>query len=250
MWLFQKQIWTENRYSDFYEECVSLGIEIEQTNIIPFTNHLSPEPSREPTLFFGSVRFYNIAKNRNWKTLPNPGVEIFKQAPELFFNGDGWESTFGNVDFRGESEVFVKPYRDKFFTGTVIPNQQFLLEKVQTGSSSDPEKELVWVSPAVNILKEVRCYVIGGEVIAGSFYKCRGNVQQSEAPDYILSEAKTILKELVSKINFDEISFSLDIGIDSSGKWKIVELNNLNSAGIYHCNFGALARAYYNYYGK
>ena len=95
------------------------------------------------------------------------------------------------------------------------------------------------VSPTKDIQQEVRCWVVGGKVVTTSLYKMGSRVvyenydHQTEYWDYAQS--------MVDKYQPAE-AFVIDIAL-ADDKLRIIEVNNINCAGFYHCNMNKLIEA-------
>jgi hypothetical protein len=238
--LLQKNIWQEYAYDEFLASIENAGNELQEVNIIPFTETLDPEVDYIPDYVFGSGRLVTLARKRKYPTFPSflPGPYYF--APEDMVNGEGYDTTWGELKI--DEPVFVKPYTEKFFTGLVIETQEDK-GKVQLSTSfiQDENTELVRVSKPVKILAENRFFVIGGKIITGSNYREMGHVKhwRRDPGDYPWVACEEILKRGLALPS----GFVIDVALLDDGAIKIVELNNLNSAGLYKCDTDAIVRA-------
>jgi hypothetical protein len=140
--------------------------------------------------------------------------------------------------------VFVKPYdTEKFFTGTVLESPDDI-EKLQLSTSfvEDPEQERVYVCEFKKIDEEIRFFIIGGQVLTASRYKIKGERVYKEItpphPAWIKADY------LINTFNPHQLNkgFVMDLGL-VNGEWKIVELNDMGSAGLYMCDTDILTRA-------
>ena len=240
--LLQKNIWGEYGYDRFVDSVIRAGISYQMVNSIPFTEEFDEEITHEPDHCFGSTRFINVCRKKGMKVFPTFYPGAFEMFPkEHWINGDGYVSKWGELDIT--RPVFIKPFTEKFFTGKVV-EQNSDLEQIQLSTSfiEDEKEELIMVSECVNIKTEVRFFVLNGGVITGSGYRSDGNAHHFKIsclhPSWGAAEA--ILKSVI-KGDVDA-GFTLDLGL-VEGEWKIVELNNLNSAGFYESDTDALVRA-------
>jgi hypothetical protein len=242
-WLLQNNIWNEYGYHKFEESIISEGIDHEFVHLIPFTENFTKEIDFTPTHIFGSGRFVNVCRKLGYPTYKSfDPIETF-YPKELWINGEGEDIKWGDLpNYDYSIPKFVKPYTEKFFTGRLIESVKDL-DKVQLASSfiTNDEEELVRISDAVNIQHEVRFYVIGGKVITGSYYRVNGQVSHLACPCY--EQPHIVCEEIVLEYgNIDE-AFVMDLG-KVGDEWKIVELNNLNSSGLYECDTNAIVRAF------
>jgi hypothetical protein len=137
--------------------------------------------------------------------------------------------------------MFVKPFTEKFFTGLVIESPDDV-DKIQLASSfiHDEGDEIVYVTPAVNISEEVRFFVVNDHIVSASVYKVKG-VPKHYRIDETHSAWDTCSRILRLWGCIDK-AFVIDLGC-VDGEWKIVELNNINSSGLYEIDTDAFARA-------
>lgn len=246
--LLQNNIWQEYAYDGFVQSCYDHADQVEMVDIIPFTEDFVSKPSSVPDFIFGSARMVDVCRKHGFHTFPSfAPIELDLFPRELWINGDGYSTTWG--DFETDTPVFIKPFREKFFTGVVVESTADK-EKVQLATSfvNDERLEKIWVSPCKKIDREVRLFVINGEIVTGSTYKINGagNHQKIDYNDEAYKFAKEILgfwrhDGTLSVKTIDIDGFVLDIGkVDNN--WYIVELNNMNSAGFYRCDTDAIIR--------
>jgi len=222
------------------------GVDFEEVHLIPFTENFEIDIDYVPDLIMGSGRFVNVCRKRGFPTFRSfqPFEKFYPECD--WINGNGDDVKWGDLpDYDFSTPKFVKPYTEKFFTGRVIESVSDL-NRVQLATSfiTCDEDELVRVSDAVTINHEVRFYVIGGEIISGSFYKIDREPKHVRI-DHIHPAWRACENILVS--GFIDDAFVIDLGCFEDGfsyDWKIVELNNVNSSGIYECDTDAIARAF------
>jgi hypothetical protein len=250
-WLIQKNIWNEYGYDRFIQSMHDNDVDFEEVHVIPFTDTFDKEIDFKPTQIFGSGRFVNICRDRGFNT-----YKSFKPFEEFYVsinwvNGQGrditWERLLKLKGTRFIRPIFVKPYTEKFFTGMVL-NDESDLDKIQIATSfiADENKELVRISPAITIYNEVRLFIVGGEIITGSLYKTNGQNKQSRIDNN--HPAWQQCKMILHLEGFIDAAFVIDMGqVELRGgrdSWRIVELNNINSSGLYECDTDAIVRAF------
>ena len=231
--LLQKNIFHEHEYGNFVENLKKMAI-TQEVNVIPFTNEIDGPVYVKPDYCFGSTRFIDICRER--------GYPVFKSFGPIdpiyeghYLNDEGWDCKLGEIDFRGHKEVFVKPHREKFFTGTVI-NPVDLFDRVQLcfSEGENEKEELVRVSPVVQLMNEVRLFVIDGEIITGSLYRSEGRAERMQVTSQ-WGQWK-FAQQLINERGVPDEAFVMDIGLThplDDVPCRIVELNNFNSSGFY-----------------
>lgn len=248
-YLLQTNIWDEYDYGRFKQSILDAGEELEEVDVVPFTSEMVPEPVSKPDYVFGSGRFVQLARDRGFPTFPSYKPIEDRYPKSDWINGDGYDVRWG--DLKVTEPVFVKPYREKFFTGRVVESQEDL-GKVQLSTSfiEDENDEMVRVSKPVDILDEIRAFVIGGTIVTASYYKInrRPNHQAIVAVPPPLEWLGRIIRAFAGYHEPDR-AFVIDIGRTSEPRvwnpdgWGIVEMNNFNSAGLYKADTDAIVRA-------
>lgn len=89
----------------------------------------------------------------------------------------------------------------------------------------DPETTKLLVSEPVEIVAEVRCFVLEGRILDLAFYEGRGD----------LNDARRFGAEVVGASALPR-AVVLDIGLLADGRWILVELNAAWGAGLNGCD--------------
>lgn len=243
--LLQRNIWKESAYDNMLNY-IAENYNYQEVSVIPFTNEFDDEVYIQPDICLGSTRFIDVCHDADFPVFPSfKPIEKF-YPKELWVNGDGYDIAW--KDLKVLYPFFIKPYREKFFTSLVVFNQDDL-SKIQLMHSPDDANEIIRVSRAIDIVSESRFFIIGGKVITGSQYKLKG-ILNSRSIDSLHPAWKKAEKILDNHGPICE-AFVMDLGKTESGNddsYKIVELNNLNSSGFYHCEVNKIADALYNLY--
>jgi hypothetical protein len=139
-----------------------------------------------------------------------------------------------------DEHVFVKPTDDlKVFGGTLLEPGQSLddaLKKLTHRPIADDQ--MLMVSAAKNLGREIRLVVVGGRIVDASEYRNRGQVKAKAITD---SETFRVTAEYFRKVQQDDApaAYVMDIGelLTHDGPvWKIVELNCIHASGLYKCD--------------
>lgn len=248
-WLLQNNIWQEYDYNRFVDSIRNAGIDFSMVDLIPFTENFVQDVDFIPDMVFGSNRFVEVCRSYGMKTFKSfDPIELF-YPEEYWLNGEGSDMKIKDLkNLLTSGDIFIKPYREKLFTGTVI-STCLDLDKIQFATSfvDDLEDEKIRVSSAVKLYQEARFYIIGGVPISASVYRDRGQAKQFELPPE--SGAWTKCKEILKHGSIDD-AFVMDLGltnkVNKPENWKIVELNNINSTGLYKTNTDAIVSALKN----
>ena len=139
---------------------------------------------------------------------------------------------------------FVRPTKDsKVFSGQVYSKEAWSdytkICNVHDTVNVITEEIQVLVSPVKNIQQEVRCWVVGGKVVTASGYKIGTRVVYTNYDDETFYT--DFAQKMVDKYQPAE-AFVLDVCLVND-ELKVVEVNNINSAGFYECNITKLITA-------
>ena len=94
-------------------------------------------------------------------------------------------------------------------------------------------------SPAKNIEREWRFWIIDGEVVTGSQYKKNGCLAiKAPIDENILNKAKEFSKGWLPNPNI-----VMDIAEMRNGTFKVVEFNSIHSSGFYNANIENFIKA-------
>jgi len=194
---------------------------------------------------FSHLGLSRIAVERNW----TPG-SLFNNE----FTFERWSQGFGvnnllnnhytilklsdSIESYPHKHFFIRPCEDnKAFSGMVISKYDFILWQKNIMANHNPLAKLnadtqVVIAPCKTIIQEARMFVFDGKVSTGSYYKFGKKIKYREVLDQdpIIAYANKI----VSKYQPAK-AFVIDIALTHEG-YKIIEINNINSVGLYHAN--------------
>lgn len=268
LWVVQNNLYKEEGYNKFLNSLERLECNYIIVKPIPFTNIIIPvdfddidrdiseaddpiDDDSQPIMICGAISLGRIAKARGW----HPGSFIndnFHYAKWKTNWGDNLlnpDAKIGTVSsFFGHSpshDVFVRPTEDtKAIAGTVMSKYDF--EDWISSVSMVKEEEFaplhknteIAISPIKKIYNECRLFVVDGKVVTASIYK-KGNdvIEDSNVDERYISFVNKM-----TKIWSPSIAFVMDVA-DTPNGLKIIEINNLNSAGFYACDTSKIINA-------
>lgn len=238
--LFQTNIWKEYDYDRLIQSIADIGGHCHSVNVIPFSDELSTDVNFHVDYVFGSNRFVELCRKAGLPTFKSFPPQIDQYDNHLINRGMKtlrWGDRFSHMDY----PIFAKPVREKFFTGRVIESRDDF-DKLQLATSfiEDEDVELITLSDVAYISAEVRFFVINNTIITASYYKEDG-VACHHKIDY-MHNAWYDCEKILAECGYIDTAFVMDLGLVGR-EWKIVELNNINSAGIYKCDTDAIASA-------
>lgn len=267
LWILETGL-TDFGYLTLIKNLERKNIPFEIVKVVPYQNILlekdfdtfSKEPTYEDNVIlpeskkifpFGTMGLSRVAKERNW----NPG-SLFNSN----FNFKEWSVGFGlenilnpdsiiikikdNLNYK-DKNFFIRPCEDdKAFSGKIIyiddfKNWQKKVLEINDKNSKLNEETEITISSIKNIINEVRLFVIDNKVITGSYYKFGNKIKYLEIlnDDPVIKYAEKIMQ------NYEPArAYVLDIALTDKG-FKIIEINNINSSGLYNSNVCKLVDA-------
>lgn len=153
-----------------------------------------------------------------------PVEEDYPECLQEFLGRKIWRDTINSISSNEEkwsAGYFVKPIKEKVFTGKVISSIRDLV-----GCGNYSENYEVYCSEAVDIKREWRCFIVYDEIIDIRPYK----------GDYHYSyDAKTVDDMMQEFRTWDNRpkACSIDIGVTSDGKTILIECNDAYALGDY-----------------
>lgn len=224
--------------------------------VVPFFNKLLPKdfPSdqyngdisdikdlaidtKEDIFVIGATALNKIAQEKKWYpgSLYNENFSygIWKEhLGEELLNNEAIIDTFGKIEPKWDV-FFLRPCEDsKDFSGGIFEKEEFYVWRQQLEKIGYLFKEHdVFASPIKKIKEEYRFFVIDGEVTTYSQYKKEDTLYKNKN---ISNEVIQYVKRIV-QIWQPAKAFVVDIAKTNDG-YKIIEYNNINSAGFYDCD--------------
>ncbi len=242
-WLIKRGFENDPKYREL---CLNIKrFEIKHTfcNVIPFsTEVISDTPLdsiKDPVFNYGSYNLSKIVKSMGLK----PGAFISENislnnllehyGPEMF-NSDMIFGTIKDIEPQ-VNNFFIRPMEDsKSFTAQVLDIENFkyfksnILNLDSEEYSTIKPNTMVSICSPKNIDQEIRFFIIDSKISTYSTYKIGDRVVYSpEVDQYIIDYVKDVIK-----IYEPDVAYCLDIAV-SGGQPKILEINSINSAGLY-----------------
>ncbi len=258
LWILQDNLHREVRYQQLVGVLDRLGLPHMVVKPVPFTNRLIPIdfdvsrasvpldeipepniPTNQPIMVSGSYTLARISIERGWK----PGAFLHGLRYDEYAKGWGHDRLLNPgalvgkmrdaIIPKGWKAAFVKPVEDsKAFSGRVFGRGAFEAWKQQIVQMTNADVVTgdteVIVSQPRKIFTETRLWVVDGQVVTASGYKVGERVTYSDVVEEDIIEFG---RQCVGEWQPNR-AFVLDIARTPDGL-KIVEVNNLNSAGLY-----------------
>lgn len=257
-WIIQTNLFQEVGTQRLIEVLCRERYTFSMHKVVPFVGEIIPDIDPEgPVIVVGSYSMRHVAKRKEWK----PGVfdmdhltfEMMKEHwGENLLNYDGRVVKFGDL-YDGQlcaawlpNTFFIRPEADtKYFAGTVISIDDLEDWHKNILSLGHEQADLrlnintpVIVASPKQIYQEHRFWVVDGVVVTNSQYKAGNKVIHAPYTDlHIIDFAREMAKKFQP-----QRAFVLDVALTPDG-CKIIEVNNINSAGFYQANIDALVYA-------
>ena len=246
-WVVERNIFEENCFDRMIKHFEDNGIPYHIVTVLPFVHTIEGKvPEVEgPCVIYGSIGTQKLAVDHGW----SPGVWTNEEFNEkVVIDRLGYRALNKGSLFMKLSEVpeyidnhhdepfFIKPNTDtKEFAGEVISTHRFLKwyqNMIDIGYLETTDFE-VMLSPIQKINMEWRLVVINGKVCECSIYK---QYQIVKSERFMHPDVINFVEDCV-KIHNPADVFVIDVAL-TDYKYKIIEYNTFNSAGLYDCDVG------------
>ncbi len=160
-----------------------------------------------------------------------PKIPDYPEPLKAFLGRKVWRDTinhFSSDEALWSAGYFVKPTKDKVFTGKIIQNISDLV-----GCGSCYEDYEILISEPVDIVAEWRCFIAYDEILDVRPY---GSGAKVDYDGYLYHYDRAVLQEIMETFtDWDEhpTACSIDICKTKNGRTLLVELNDAYSLGCY-----------------
>lgn len=251
-WVLQNNLYSEEGFTGLTYALDRFGFPYSIHKCVPFVGTLEPaaEPPPGPVIVMGSYTLANHARTRGW----TPGAWLdnldFETQRDKWgghmLNADALVTTVKDFSWVASrvNPFFVRPVHDtKSFTGQVF--DQFTWNEFRDGvyrvadawSTLNPHTEIM-VCTKKEIYSETRCWIVNGLLVTASGYKVGTIKRYSDQVDSDILRFAQYCANLWSPND----AYVMDVAETPNGL-KIVEVNNLNSAGFYKADMQKLVWA-------
>lgn len=277
-WVLQNNIYEEEGYARIVDAIQRRGLPLTHVKVKPFVGEILAVDGDLPgegekAVVLGSYSLTRKAAEMGW--MPGAWLDNLDFRDQeikwngLMLNSDATIHRFVDVPFQ-ERPFFMRPVHDtKAFTGLVLDWGQYTQWRdgiLRLPEEVDPENDPlgvnlltadtpVMVCQKKEIWSETRTWVIPGTtvhrtsltpVVTSSQYKV-GTLKRYQAPEFTDLRILEFVDRAVD-IWYPNEAFVMDVA-DTPDGLKIVEVNNLNSAGFYRADMGRLVEALESRFG-
>ena len=250
-WLLQESLFSEAGFLKLLDALDRLELPYSIHKVIPFVGTLIPNPDLPPgsVIVMGSYSMAHEAQRQGWKpgSFLNENLDMRVQLEhwgDQMLNCDSLQVPFAEVP-QCQPRFFLRPAEDsKAFTGKVLTWAEFKpwQDKVlalgdNEGGTLNAATPVIW-APVKEILREYRLWIVNDKVVTGSLYKIGGRVHYDALVDDGVIKFAEELASSWSPIG----AYVMDVA-DTPEGYRVIEVNNLNSAGFYAADLMRLVLA-------
>ena len=259
LWILQKNLFNEKRYITLVETLERMNIPRLLVKPLPFTSRLIPDdwdltlqtPLEDipeplvpegPKWVMGTYTLARIAQERGWwpgSFLENLNYLDWQWSDNYLLNPNAYVTTPKKAQLP-EGDFFCRPLADsKVFSGGIFNRAGFIewRDSLPVDGEACPSTQIL-IAPVKEIYTETRFWIVNGRIVTGSEYKRGGYTYYTSSVD---PGAYNFTEQAIYQWTPNQ-AFVIDIAYTSEG-YKIIEVNNMNSAGLYEANVGKLIEA-------
>jgi hypothetical protein len=243
-YVVQNNVFREHNYNNLIEALDRLDLEYEIVKVLPFIETFDVMTDRTDVFPFGSLKMARLSAKLGWY----PGSQMNENHDYLSYR-DYYKENLLNYDskiiklgddFFSVDPFFARPTKDtKVFTGKVFDMdswERLKRENLDYDISSIFGRDTeIQISTVKRIQKEIRFWIVKGEVVTASQYRSGGFVAYNQNVD---DDAYEFCKKMVDIFQLNE-AFVMDLCM-VNGEYKIVECGCINCAGFYFANMQKL----------
>jgi hypothetical protein len=243
-YIIQKNVFKEENYNNLIISLERLELPYEIVTLEKGVDDVKFKTDRKDVFPFGAVKLSRISKKYGWnpgsQLCENHDYEVYsKYYKDNLLNYDSEIIKFGD-NFHRNDKFFARPTEDtKVFTGRVFTMKEW--EAFKEDSYINPKSNIlnkdtpIQISSVKSIQKEIRFWIIKGEIVTASQYTLGDNLCINLNVD---NDAYEFVKKMVQIFELNE-TFTMDICL-TNDTYKIVECGCTNSAGFYKADINKL----------
>ena len=160
-----------------------------------------------------------------------PNIPDYPEILKPFLGRKIWKDTINNIsndEKKWSAGYFVKPVKNKVFTGKIINSVSDLI-----GCGNQSEDYEVLISEPLDICAEWRCFIIYDELIDVRPYGILTNQYKNSCMYHYDENVLNSMMKAFTSWEDRPSACSMDICVTSDGKTLLVELNDAYALGCY-----------------
>ena len=249
-WILQNNLYAEQGFAALTSALDRFDLSYSTHRCVPFVGNLEPDasPPPGPVIVMGSYTLADHAKARGWTPgawLDNLDFQTHVGAwGERMLNAEAKVCRLKDVAPPDDVPFFIRPVHDtKSFTGQVMCRSELDAWQQRVANADSATLNLdtaVIVSSTKQIYSETRTWIVAGRVVTASGYKI-GDIKR-QSPPHEVDARITAFAQACADLWRPNDAFVLDVA-DTPEGLRIIEINNLNSAGFYKADMQKLVFA-------
>ncbi len=252
-WLIQSSNLRYDNTLKLVEEVKEKGLYFSDIPLLPFAEQV-PLPlglPEEDFILYGSTRLVELAQyddqlkkgiffNGNFNTqvwLANRSDML--NTDTRIINLDANQDKINDIEL--SCDTFIRPMYDlKPFNGQILLKENGLRDFYKnTIVDSDKIYGLAVLSPAVNIEKEWRFFIVDRKIVAWSQYRSNNKLEVTRSID--LHTLKVAREKSLQWLPHEHCVMDLAL---TGGDYKVIEFNCINASGFYDCDVTSIVDAF------
>jgi hypothetical protein len=243
-YIVQENVFREENYDNLITSLERLDFPYEIIHLEKGVDDFNFKTNRKDVYPFGAVKLSRISLKHGWypgsQLCENHDYEVYsKYYKDNLLNYDSEIIKFGDK-FSRDGKFFARPTEDtKVFTGRVFTMEEWI--EFREDSYINPKSNIltkgtpIQISSVKPIQKEIRFWIIKGEIVTASQYTLGGTVCHDSIVD---DDAYEFVKRMIKIFEINE-TFTMDVCL-TNGEYKIVECGCISSAGFYKADMNKL----------
>ncbi len=256
-WILQENIYQEEKWNELVHHLERMNISHSIHKVVPFSGELIPDIElNEKVWAMGSLSMGRTCRQKGWLPgvieLPDFKIQRHNWGDKLFnYDAGIWDIEFLKYaklpDFYPE-ECFIRPIDDS----KLIKGQIMTKEEIHQWARDLQQHEIeiateFLIAPPKKIQCEARFWMVDGEVVTYSLYKLGSTIVYNRKlvdQDMIwFANGMGTHPMIIPKVWQPAKAYCLDLCRTEDNQIKIVEINSINSSGLYDCDVQKLVVA-------
>ncbi len=223
--LLQENLFREVNHTGLVNALTRLDLEYEVIKLRPFVEDVPFVTERKDVMVWGAVKLARLANKYGF----TPGsflneshdYDVYsKYYKDHLLNYDSDVIAYSDTEYDYPYQFFARPTKDsKAFNGKVYTKEEFLTMKgILKRNNWVKEDFNIQIASLKRVSKEIRFWIVGGEIITASLYVLGGKYYIDDRVD---EEAYTFVNQMLKLFQLAD-AFVMDVCL-FEGQWKIME---------------------------
>jgi hypothetical protein len=230
----KKLLLLHNRYTpddgDIWRAAIQAGWKTQRTDFLRVEQHIA-ESGCDHVRYYGNTLHAEQIKNRvPFEFVPLCEDYHWLTQAEMFTQRKIEIVRFGALKQPFDNDIFVKPLNHKWFEGKVYKAGESI-------SGACGEEDYVYVSQIVDMVDEIRCFVLDGKVVTASFYRINKIFDPQPVSEALMEGLSYETKAICETFKLPRgvvLDFAPVTGWRN--KFRLIEANEAYASGLYLCD--------------